>query len=158
MLNLDQLQLAVAAAKRLFALLREKYPDLKAKLPTGQPVALLVLSLPGGQVGIDSAPIQILKEFPAMVIDDSAKTTALNLLSRQAETTASPETERLMKVQLDQIASQFKYDAACQVEIRFNELKFDLVWKLQQDGLVNRKLTPQTKASIRIVLSTLGEF
>jgi hypothetical protein len=33
-----------------------------------------------------------------------------------------------------------------------------LVWKLQADELVDRNLTPQTKASIRIVLGTLAHF
>ena len=73
MLSFDQLQIAVAAAKRRFDLIRKKYPGLKA---------YLVMSLPGGQTGIDSAPTQILSEFPAMVVDDNAKTSALDLLSR----------------------------------------------------------------------------
>ena len=149
MLNLDQLQVAVAAAKRQFDLIRKKYPDLKA---------YLVLSLPGGQTGIDSSPTQILGEFPAMVVDDSTKTGALNILSQQSETNTGTEMERRMKEQLDQLASQLKYDAKCQVEIRFNDLKYDLVWKLQVDDLIDRNLTPQTKASIRIVLGTLAQF
>ena len=39
-----------------------------------------------------------------------------------------------------------------------DDLKFDLVWKLQVDDLVDRDLTPQTKASICIVLGTLAQF
>jgi len=151
MLSFDQLQIAVAAAKRRFDLIRKKYPGLKA---------YLVMSLPSGQTGIDSAPTQILSEFPAMVVDDNDKTGALHLLSliekleRQAAT--GPETERVRE-QLDRLASRLKYDEKCQVEIRFNDLKFDLVWKLQVDDLVDRDLTPQTKASICIVLGTLAQ-
>jgi len=117
MMNLDQLQVAVAAAKRQFDLIRKKYPNLNA---------YLVMSLPSGQTGIDSSPAQILREFPAMVVDDGTP--------------------------------QSKYDGQAQVEIRFNDLKFDLVWKLQADDLVDRNLTPQTKASIQIVLGTLAQF
>jgi hypothetical protein len=161
MLNLDQLQVAVAAAKRQFDLIGKKHPDLKAKLPHGKPVSILVLSLPGGQTSIDSSPADILREFPAMVVDDSTKTSALSLLSRletsESEATTGPERERLRQ-QLDQLAPQLKYDEKCQIEIRFNDLKFDLVWKLQVDDLVDRNLTPQTKASIRIVLGTLSQF
>ena len=161
MLNLDQLQVAVAAAKRQFDLIRKKHPDLKAKLLNGKPASVLVMSLPGEQTRIDSSATQILSEFPAMVVDDSTKTSALDLLSRlkllESEPTTGPETEQLRK-QLDQLAPQLKYDGKCQVEIRFNDLKFDLVWKLQADDLVDRKLTPQTKASIRIVLGTLAQF
>jgi hypothetical protein len=60
MLNLDQLKAAVAAGKQRFALLRKKYPELKG---------YLVLSLPTGQTAIDSAPVQVLDDFPTMVID-----------------------------------------------------------------------------------------
>jgi hypothetical protein len=161
MLNLDQLQVAVAAAKRQFDLLAKKHPHLNSRLLNGEPVSYLVLVLPGGQAGINSSPGQILSKFPGMVIDDGAKTGALNLLSHleildgKAITGAEPER---LKEQLDQLASQLKYDENCQVEIRFNDLTFDLVWKLQTDELVDRDLTPQTKASIRIVLGTLAYF
>jgi hypothetical protein len=152
MLSLDQLQVAVTAAKRQFGLIRKKYPELKA---------YLVLSLPGGQTGIDSSPAQILKEFPAMVVDDSNKNTALDFQSSlellEWKDKKSLEIERL-KEQLDQLAHQLNYDEKCQVEIRFNDLKYDLIWKLQADDLVDRNLTPQTKASIRIVLGTLAQF
>ena len=152
MLSFDQLQIAVAAAKRRFDLIWKKYPGLKA---------YLVMSLPSGQTGIDSSPTQILSEFPAMVVDDDAKTSALVLLSRieksELQAATGPETERVRE-QLDRLASRLKYDEKCQVEIRFNDLKFDLVWKLQVDDLVDRDLTPQTKASICIVLGTLAQF
>ena len=152
MLNLEQLKAAVAAANRRFDLIRKKYQGLKA---------YLVMSLPSGQTGIDSAPTQILSEFPAMVVDDDAKTSALVLLSRieksELQAITGPETERL-KEQLDRLAPQLKYDEKCQVEIRFNDLTYDLIWKLQVDDLVDRDLTPQTKASIRIVLGTLAYF
>jgi hypothetical protein len=161
MLNLDHLQVAVAAANRQFDLIGKKHPDLKAKLWNGKAASVLVLSLPGGQTGIDSPPIQILNEFPAMVVDDSARTSALNLLSRfkllEPEAATGPETERLRQ-QLDQLAPQLKYYGECQVEIRFNRLNYELIWKLQVDDLVCRNLTPQTKASIRIVLGTLAQF
>jgi hypothetical protein len=161
MLNLGQLQIAVAAAKRQFDLLRKKYPALTAKSPHGKPIAVLVMSLPGGQTGIDSPPTHILSEFPAMIVDGSIKTSALNLQSRLkllgAEATTGPEKERLRE-QMDQLAARLSYDGKCQVEIRFNGLNFDLIWKLQADDLVCRKLTPQTKASIRIVLGTLAQF
>jgi hypothetical protein len=110
---------------------------------------------------IDSSPAQILKDFPAMVVDDSTKTAALDLQSSlellEWKDKNNPEIGKLKK-QLDQIASRFKFDEKCQVEIRFHDLKYDLVWKLQVDDLVDRNLTPQTKASIRIVLGTLAQF
>jgi hypothetical protein len=161
MRNLDQLQVAVAAAKRQFDLLGKKYPGLKARLPNRPPASFLVVSLPGGQTGIDSSPVDILSELPAMAIDDRTKTSALDLLSRlktlESEAPASPDTERLRK-QLNQLAAQLKYDENCQVEIRFNHLSYELIGNLQADDLVDRNLTPRTKASIRIVLGTLAHF
>jgi hypothetical protein len=152
MLNLEQLKAAVAAANRRFDLIRKKYPELKA---------YLVLSLPGGQTEIGSSPAQILKEFPAIVVDDSNKTAALDLQSSlellEWKDKNSPEIQKLKK-QLDQIASRLKFDEKCQVEIRFHDLKYDLVWKLQADDLIDHSLTPQTKASIRIVLGTISQF
>jgi len=45
------------------------------------------------------------------------------------------------------------------IEIRFKELKYDeVIWPLQQDPLVDRLRTPQTRASIRIVLGTIDEL
>jgi len=59
---------------------------------------------------------------------------------------------------LNQLVHKLKYDEKCQIEIRFLDLKYDLVWKLQADDLIDRNLTPQTKASIRIVLGTLAQL
>ena len=166
MLNLDQLQSAVAAAKRRFDLLREKHPDLNGPVDPIQkkrlkPIARLVLSLPGGQAEIDSPPREILDKFPAMIADADAKTSALRALARlkdlEEEAAAGPETARL-KEQLQQLAARFQYDDQCQVELRFHDLNYELIWKLQADDLVDRHLTPQTKASIRIVLGTLAQF
>jgi len=151
-LDYAQLQLAITAAKRQFSLIQAKYPAIKA---------YLVLSLPSGQTGIDSGPLQILAEFPGMVIGDAVKTTALDLQARikamEWRGTAGPEVEQLRK-ELERITWQFNYEETCQVEMRFHELQFDLIWALQADELVDLQLTPQTKASIRIVLGTLASF
>lgn len=146
MLNLEQLQRSVAAAKHRFALIRKKYPELKA---------FLVLSSPHGQTDIDSSPLKILNEFPAMIVNDHAKTTALQLRSRlESEIMIGSEAERIT-AQLNQLAGHFHYDGQCQIETRFHELNYDLIWRLQKDDLIDRRLTPQTKASIRIVLGSL---
>ena len=100
MLNLVQLQVAVAAAKRQFGLIRKKYPELKA---------YLVYSLPGGQTEIESNPKQILEEFPAMVVDDISKSKALNLQSSiellEWKGTKNSELDR-QKTELDQLVTK----------------------------------------------------
>ena len=149
MLNFDQLQVAVAAAKRQFALIQKKSPELKT---------YLVMSSPSGQIEVDSSPSEILEKFPAMVVDDANKTRALKLLEPLKLKIATGTEAARLKEQLDQLSPKFNYDEKCQIEIRFNNLKFDLVWKLQVDDLVDRNLTPKSKASIRIILGTLAQF
>lgn len=149
MLNHDRLQMAVAAAKQQFSRIKKKYPELKG---------YLILSLPDGQAGIDSSALQILSEFPAMVVNDDVKANALKARSRLSNATADQEANGLLKKQLDQLASQLNYREECRIEIRFNDLNYDLIVKLQTDELIDRSLTPRTKASIRIVLGTLAHF
>lgn len=123
--------------------------------------AYLVLSMPGGQAEIDSSPKQILKKLPDTVVGDGVKTNALALMSHlemlEFQAVKGPEMERFTD-QLSQLLPRLKYEGHCQVEIRFTDLNHDLIWKLQQDDLVDRSLTPQTKASIRIVLGTISRL
>ena len=180
MLNFDQLQVAVAVAKQQFGLLQKKYPDLtpteypdpkvnlfnchalvKPCLPRKVSIAYLVLSSPTGQVGIDSKQKDIIRKFPAMVVDSSAKTKAMALMSRikksEGQDKADSEVERL-QTEFKQQVTQLEYDETCQVEMRFKDLNYELIWQLQVDDLVDRRLTPQGKASIRIVLGALSRF
>ena len=60
--------------------------------------------------------------------------------------------------EVNQLVSQLQYDDRYQVEIRFQYLNYDLIWNLQVDDLIDCDLTPQGKASIRIILGTLGRF
>ena len=160
MLNYDQLQIAIAAAKKQFGLLIKKHPDLIPKTEIPLP-PYLVIALPGEQVGIGGSPKDFLKKIPGMVIDSSAKTKALALLSRikilKLQDKANPDITQLM-TEVNQLASQLQYDETYQVEIRFQYLDYDLIPKLQVDDLIDCDLTPQSKASIRIILGTLGRF
>jgi hypothetical protein len=157
MLNQAQFQTAIAAAKQRFGLLTRKYPELlQPERPGLNPY--LVLTLDGKQTGIGSAPDHILKECSAMVVDDVARASALRLLSRLKGAAATDSEKRDLRREFEELAAQFKYDETCQVELRFKEVNYGLIWKLQADELVDRNLTPQTKASIRIVLGTLAQF
>lgn len=149
LLNHDQLQAALAEAIRHFSLIRKKFPDLKA---------YLVLSLLGGQTNIESSPENMLTEFPGMVVDDEDKTRMQAFLRNPLPKDAKKsEKERWLK-KLQELSVTLKYVGKIQVEICFKELNYELIWKLQSDDLVNRDLTPQTKASIRIVLGTISHF
>ena len=152
MLNYDQLQGAVAAAKKQFGLLRKKYLPLDP---------YLVLSLPGEQVGINGSGEEILQKIPTMVIDSSAKTKALALLSRIKTLERRDKADLEIKLLLQeygQVASQLQYDGKTPIEIRFHLLDYNLIWEVQVDDLIDRNLTSHSKASIRIVLGTLERF
>ena len=149
MLNYEQLQAAANAAGQHFKLIRQKYPAIKA---------YLVYSSTAGQVVLGSAPAQILDEFPAMIFDDANKTRALPLLER-SKIDSLPASEKMrVNEELANIGRRFEFEGQCQVELRFSELNYKLIWQLQTDELVDRELTPQTKASIRIVLGTVEQI
>ena len=153
MLNHDQFQAAIAAARQQFALIRKKYPELKA---------YLVLSLPRGQTRIDNSTGKILSEFPTIIMDGGVKTATQKAIEAlESQTTLDAKAKRLKKCleeKVDALCDKLKYDERCRVEIRFDDLNYALVSQLQADDLVDRSLTPQTMASIRIVLGTLAQF
>jgi len=152
MLNLNQLQTAVLNAQNRFKLIKEKHPSLKA---------YMVFSAVNGQADIESSPSQILKQLPEAVVDNSTKSTALSIMSQiermESRDNGESQTAKLKK-QFDEIIPQLGYNDNIRVEIRFKDLSYDLIWKLQNDELVDRDLTPQTKASIKIVMGTLAKL
>jgi hypothetical protein len=68
--------------------------------------------------------------------------------------------EKIKKASLNLNANlnkmEFKEDTF--IEIRFKRPILDLVFKLKKDPLVSQVHTPQSQASIRIVLGTLEEL
>ncbi len=148
-LNHEKFQVAVAGAIRHFSLIREKYPDLKASL---------VLSWLGEQTKIDSSTKEILSEFPALVVDDNAKARMLSFLKKTIPEKPSEAQKKQWRERLQELAEDLKFDGNVQVDLLFHNLNYELIWKLQADDLVDRDLTPQTKASIRIVLGTIHSF
>jgi hypothetical protein len=148
-LTYDQFQVSLANASQQFSLLRKKYPELKA---------YLVLSLLGKQINLDLSPKDILSAFPTMVVDDEAKSHMLSFLKKPLKNDASEAEKERWKKQAHELSLNLKYAGNIQFEMRFNSLNYDLIWKLQSDELVDRCLTPQTKASINIVLGTISHF
>ena len=146
-LDLDQLQTAVAASKNRFSQLRKKYPAMKA---------YLVLAIPGKQTGIGSSTREILRDLPALVVDNPAKADIQRHLKSPPPKEAGEKAKKEWDEQFDDRVRKLSYDGAVQVEIRFDSLNYELIQELLTDELVDRSLTPQTRASIRIVLGTLS--
>ena len=148
-LNLCKFQEALTAANRHFAEIRKKYPTLRA---------YLVLSLRGGQTKLDNELVDSIREFPSLLLDNPAKTKTLELIKKLKPKDSTKPEQIQLNAELKEMTKDLEFDGRIQVELRFKDLDYDLIWELQSDALVDRELTPQTRASIRIVLGTLNHF
>lgn len=148
-LNLREFQEALAAANRHFAEIRKKYPTLRA---------YLVLSLRGGQTKPDRELADSIREFPSLLLDSTAKTKTLELIKKLKPKEATKPEQIQLKTEFKDLGHDLEFDGGVQVELRFHDLDYDLIWKLQTDALVDCELTPQTKASVNIVLGTISRF
>ena len=148
-LTSDQLKVAAGAACEHHALIRKKYPKLDA---------YVVFSIPGAQTSIYSSAREILKELPAMIVDGVAKTEFKAFFKQPEPKDPTEKQKKEIKEEFDRLSSRLCYQSTAFVELRFGNLDYDLIDQLRSDELVNRELTPQTKASIRMVLGTVASF
>ena len=148
-LNLCQFQDALAAASRHYAKIRKKYPTLRA---------YLVLSLRGGQTKLDNELADSIREFPFLLLDNTTKTKTRALIKKLKPQESNKPEQIKLRAELKDLAKDLEFDGRVQVELRFHNLDYDLIGKLQSDDLVNRKLTPQTRASINLVLGRLFDI
>jgi hypothetical protein len=164
----EDLITAIDKAKSTFTTMMDNDPGLK------ELKGYLVLSSPHGQIQLTDDPlqiVQILKDFPAMVSESEFKDKGIILLetiqglevelknvargNTKAEIQKKIEkASHLLNANLQKI--EFKEDTF--IEIRFKRPVLDLIFKMQKDPLVSQVHTPQTHASIRIVLGTLREL
>ena len=167
----EDLITAIDKANKIYNAMLEEYPVLKMDKHSDVKKAYLVFSTPYGQCEITDNPLPILKEFSAMISESEFKETGIKLL----ETIQGLEVElknvargnikeeiqkkiekasHLLDVNLKKI--EFKEDTF--IEIRFERPILDLIFKMKKDPLVSQVHTPQSQASIRIVLGTLVEL
>lgn len=151
-------QKMLAAAKEIFGQLKKKHPELNG---------YLVLSSRFGQCDeLTDDPGKLLSEFPACIVPSPEKEALAKALKNIAEldkakkACAGKEAEKIgqqlaeQKTRVAQLTGALKFADGVQVEIRFHTLKFDLIAKLREDALIDRAATPQTGASIRIVVAS----
>jgi hypothetical protein len=129
---------------------------LKAKHPTLK--GYLVLAIPGKQTGIGSGAKEILGDLPTLIVDDAAKAAFQQHLKSPPAKDAGEKAKKEWHEQLEELVAELDYDGGVRVELRFENLDYALIARLQSDELLDRELTPQTRASIRIVLGTLAAF
>jgi hypothetical protein len=151
MLTYEQLQTVIAPMKLQFGKIRKKYRKLQA---------YLVLCRNYHQTDIDASPQQILQELPDLIAGGEIKDSSIKIYWRVVSLQKEDDRQRLpdivkLQKQLEEFYPHFRYHTDATVELRFKTLKYCHVWRLQRDRLVDRELTPRSKASIRIVLGNL---
>ena len=100
----------------------------------------------------------MIAEFPALMVDGHAKNLMLGFLKVPLPEKSAETNKAEWAARFQQLARDLEFDGNAQVTLVFHDLDYDLIWKLQADELVDSQLTPQTRASIRIVLGTLAHF
>jgi hypothetical protein len=148
-LDYDRFQAAVKAARDRFAMLKAKHPTLKS---------YLVLAIPGKQTGNGSGAREILDDLPVLIVDDAAKAAFRQHLKSPPPKDAGEKAKKEWDDRCEELVADLNYNGGVRVELRFDHLDYALIARLQYDELVDRELTPQTRASIRIVLGTLAAF
>lgn len=158
----EDLMIAIAKAGRQFKEIKAKYAGLSG---------YLVFSSRYGQCAVTSDTLTVLTEFPNMVCDSPKKEKALALVEyiHRIETDKKANVPHVKKKDTSQIIENAKRDLESIlgllemkddtfIEIRFYGSSLELIFELQKDPLVSQEYTPQTPASIRIVLGTVREF
>ncbi len=146
---------AVDVAERGLSKIKAEFPALKPDL---------VLSSREGQTPIGSGLQQMLLEFPAICADTPTNAEAVRLVRTvkilvDNSTTPEQQKERHRAEQrLAALGPEITFRDDIQVELRFPRLLYDQIFVLQTHPLVDQALTPQTRASIRIVLGTLKDL
>jgi hypothetical protein len=153
-MNTFELEAVVEKSNVIFKMLTDKHSNLSGHL---------VLSSPYGQCALTANPVEILNLFPQMITESKQKYNSLHLLQKindiESGNKKNRENTKLFKkwkLQLGESVKNLEIDQETFVEIRFDNGDLDLIFELQKDELISQKHTPQTKASIRIVLGTVG--
>ena len=161
-MNKADLSRVIENANRIFDEIKKKFKGIRA---------YLVFSSPHGQSGITSNMQMIAEEFPEMVHDSIHKKGACALiqnirsLKQEIDHTFAAKLKSDLNKEMDtaitelvKISENLRVKEDIFVEIRFNVLDYNIIDELRKYPLISLKYTPQTRASIRIVLGRLYDF
>jgi hypothetical protein len=163
-MNKDDLNTVIENANSIFEEIKKKHTGING---------YLVFSSPYGQCEITSNMSTIMEEFPEMVYDSIHKKKACELvqiirgLREEIEHTYVRKAKDDLRKKMDdhlerlrQLAENPEVEVMEDtfVEIRFNVLDYKIIDELRKDPIISLEHTPQTRASIRIVLGTLDEL
>lgn len=168
-MNVEQLRLVVDKSETVTKEIRNNYPKL-----TCYPV----FSYLAGQCDLTSDIREILRKFPDMLHDSEDKSNAAIIIREIAELEAklkqaneiknatlrnnkidslTNDLQALMS-ELNQLTDRLDIRVNIFIELRFEQPILEEIFRLQSDPMVSQHYTPQTKASVRIVLGTVAEL
>lgn len=159
-LSLAALRLAIERGRTLYRPLLEKHPVLDARL---------VISCRKGQCNIDESLQKMLLTYPELFLVSPARTAAMASATRiahlwkkreNAPFARLPEIDEDLRLEMELLtrrSADLLVNGASRFELRFGHLDYPALRDLKQHALVNRSLTDQSAASIRVVLSAIAE-
>jgi len=171
-MNKNDLNTVIENAKSIFEEIRKKYNLIREIDERYEKLKeYLVFSSQHGQCEMTSNIQKILEEFPEMIHDSIHKKRACELLQgirnlkKEIDRASVEKSKSDLKKKMDndvkslaQITENLEVMENTFVEIRFNALDYNILDDLRKDPVISLKHTPQTRASIRIVLGTLIDF
>lgn len=122
----------------------DKWKQIKAKYSEAS--GAIHFAFNGEFVPVQSSILEIIKKNHFVFADSDTKQQALYLVKNK----------EINERKIIQALENAPLNPDCRIEIIWDNLDYDLIKKLQTDSLVNFELTPQTGASIRIVLGIIG--
>ena len=149
-MDLDQLIMVIEHAKQIISMISGKY---------GKKKDYLVFSSPYGQCELTSDLKKILSDFPEMIVDTPSKEYALAFIKTVKKSEGKEKDDHLVQANYERsLLGKLEVRNDTFVEIRFTDRNLESIFEMQKDPLVSQRHTPQTQASIRIVLGTLEEL
>lgn len=121
------------------------WKQIRAKYPKAS--GSVNFALNGYFAPINESFGNLFKKNHYLFLDSEYKTKAQNLMKANKDAAEEDFKKLLLKAPLN---------PECRIEIIWNDLDYDLIAELQVEPLVDLNLTPQTRASIRIVLGVVG--
>jgi hypothetical protein len=157
-LRITELSTPYVNAQKIFNSLKIKYPSLDAKLIITSGYGHSELTTDGFAL-IDKAA-SIFTNSPerkqVLILYDTYQS-----LLRRNEELKSPDIKDLITIihqKIKNLLNEIEIVETTQINIQFKELDYDLISKLQEDPLIDKVLTPRTRASIKIVIGTLSSL
>ena len=121
------------------------WKQIKAKYPKAD--GKIHFAYKGEFAPVNDSVGSLLKKNHYLFLDSEYKSKALGVMKANKDASDEDIRKLLLSAPLN---------PDCRIEVIWGDLDYDLIAELQGEPLVDQELTPKTRASIRIVLGTIG--